>query len=376
MKIKTSFLLIAFVFVGILLSSCAGGGQIGSSWPGVSVDETTAYVAFERQVRAINLADGTLEWSFPAEPNNAANFYASPTLTPETGAAQLLVAGYNHILYSLNPQSGATNWEFDGASNRIIASPLAKPEGIFFADTSENLFGLDLQGNLRWTYKTDGEVWAKPVTSMDCGCIYVSSMDHSLYSLNAEDGTLIWRSQGLGGAIVGSPALSPEGVLYVGTFGSQIVAVNADNGEVIWTAPTEGWVWGGPVLADDVLYVGDMNGNFYAFDAKTGQQVWQVPAENLDGQIVGSPLVLNDRVYFTTEAGVLFSLDKQGKNLSSVQVDGKLYTSPVAATNLTQDLILVAPMQAENKELLVALPTDVTQWQNGQSVWTYIPEEN
>ena len=370
MKLKTSLLLLSFIILAALLSSCAGGGQIGTSWPGVSVDDKTAYVAFERQVRAINLADGKLKWSFPAEPSNAGSFYSDPALSPD---GQLLVGGYNHILYSLNPETGKTNWEFDGASNRLIASPLAVADGIFFSDTSENLFAIDLLGKPLWTspFKTEGEVWAQPVTDPDCNCIYVSSMDHTLYSINPADGTMNWQSKGLGGSILGSPALSPEGVLYVGNFGSQIVAVNAENGEMIWSAPTEGWVWGGPVLSEDRLYVGDMNGNFYAFDAKSGQQVWQVPAENLDGKIVGSPLVLEDRVYFTSEAGTLFSLDKDGQNLASVQVGGKLYTSPLAAG----DLILVAPMQAENKELLVALPKDVSQWQDGQSVWTYIPEE-
>jgi eukaryotic-like serine/threonine-protein kinase len=368
MKFKTSLLLLLFIILAALLSSCAGGGQIGSSWPGVSVDQNTVFVAFERQVRAINLADGKLKWSFPAEPSNAASFFSSPALSPD---GQLLVGGYNHILYSLNPETGKTNWEFDGASNRLIASPLAVEDGIYIPDTSENLFALDLQGNQRWTKKTSGEVWAKPVTDLDCNCIYVSSMDHTVYSFNPADGTLNWQSKGLGGSIVGSPALSPKGVLYVGTFGSQIVAVNAENGEQLWSAPTEGWVWGGPVLSDDRLYVGDMNGNFYAFDAQSGQQVWQVPAADLDGKIVGSPLVLEDRVYFSSEAGKLYSLDKQGQNLASVEVGGKLYTSPVAAG----DLILVAPVQAENKELLVALPQDISQWQDGQSVWTYIPEQ-
>jgi len=370
MKLKTSLLLLLLILLAASLSACVGGGAAtATSWPGLTVDENTAYVAYNREVRAIQLADGKLKWSFPEEPNNSTTFYANPAISPD---GQLIVSSYNHVLYSLNPETGSTNWEFTDAGNRFIAGPLAVEQGIFAPDASEILYALDLEGKLRWTFTTEGESWSQPIADPDCECIYLGSMDHTVYALNPADGKLIWQTEGLGGAIVGIPVLGPGGVLYVGTFGSQVIAIDTQDGKKIWSAPTEGWVWAGPTLSDDRLYVGDLDGNFYAFDANTGQEVWQITADSLDGQIVGSPLVLEDRIYFTTEAGILYSLDKQGQNLASVEVGGKLYTSPVAAG----DLILVAPVQAETSELLVALPKDVSQWQDGQSVWAYIPEEN
>ena len=112
-----------------------------------------------------------------------------------------------------------------------------------------------------------------------------------------------------------------------------------------------------------MLYFGDLNGYFYAVDAENGSQKWQLPPEQLDGQIVGSPLVVDDSIYITTEAGILFKLDTSGRIQWSQTIGGKIFTSPRVA----QDLILVAPIQID--ELLVAVNQD------GAKQWSFIPAE-
>ncbi len=72
-----------------------------------------------------------------------------------------------------------------------------------------------------------------PVTEETCKCIYIPSMDHHLYAIDAQSGNIKWTSDALGGSLVGTPALSPEGVLYVGTFGSQLVAIDSNNGKTL-----------------------------------------------------------------------------------------------------------------------------------------------
>ena len=171
----------------------------------------------------------------------------------------------------------------------------------------------------------------------------------------------------LGGAVVGTPAYNNDGVLYVGTFGGKLFALNAENGAVIWEYSTQddGWIWSGPTLSDGVLYFGDLNGYFYAVDAENGTQNWQLTPAQLDGEIVGSPLVIEQDIYITTEEGILFKLDTDGKIQWSQPVgeNAKVYTSPKAA----KDLILVAPIQID--ELLIAYNQD------GVRQWTFIPAE-
>jgi outer membrane protein assembly factor BamB len=361
MKSNRLVLSIIILLTANLLSACVGGTGIASSWPGLSVDEDTAYLAFNNHVYAIALDTGAERWRFPTERNNRITLYANPALGSDR---QLVVGGYNNVLYSLNPETGQTNWEFGEAGNKYIASPLAVEQGIFAPNADNNLYALELNGGLRWTFNTQGEIWAQPVTDPGCECIYLTSMDHRVYALNPTNGDLRWQSEQLGGAIVGSPSLSEEGVLYVGTFGREIIALNAEDGSVIWRSPTAGWVWGGPTLEGDRLYVGDLDGNFYAFNADDGQVLWTLAPEQLDGSIAGSPLVIDSTIYFSSESGSLYALDQTGKILWSQAIGGRMLAAPVPAG----DLLLVAPNSPE--ELLVAVAQD-----GGARRWAFTPED-
>jgi outer membrane protein assembly factor BamB len=308
----------------------------------------------------VNLSNGTQKWRFPAEPDNRNSFYAPPAISPDN---QLITGGYNHILYSLDPADGSVNWEFAGATNRYIATPLVEQSGIYAPAADETLYALDLAGQSRWELATPGESWAAPVTDESCSCLYLTSLNHLVFAVDPTRGSQIWESQSLGGSVVGSPAHDPEGVLYVGTFGNEVIAMNTkENGKVIWRAPTEGWVWSGPTLADGRLYAGDLNGNLYAFNAGDGTEIWQVAADKLDGKIVGSPLVIEQDIYIGTESGKLFNLDTSGNIKWTQTLTGKLYTSPVAAG----DLILAAATGSE--ELLTAFNRE------GAKQWSFLPE--
>lgn len=357
---NNKLLLLVSLILVLLISACSGSVTTASSWPGITTDDQTAYVAYNQQVLAIQLQNGSLKWHFPEEPNNAMTFYADPVLTPD---GQLIVGGYNHVLYSLNPEDGKVKWEFTEAQNRFIAAPLVFEDGVYAPAADETLYALTLEGQLRWKFVTEEESWATPVADNNCGCLFLPSLDHHLYAISLVDGTQIWQSESLDGAIVGTPALGEEHVLYVGTFSRAIVAIDGATGQTIWRTPTKGWVWSGPILSDDRLYVGDLNGFFYALNASDGSIIWQLSPEQLDGQIVGSPLIADESIFITTENGTLYNISADGKISWSQVVGGKLYTSP----RLAGELLLVTPVQTE--ELLIAYSKE------GVKQWSYTPEK-
>jgi outer membrane protein assembly factor BamB len=361
MKLKPLFFTISILLLASLLSACTGGAGIATSWPGLAVDEDTAYLAFNTQVYAINISNGSEKWRYPAEPNNQVSFYANPAISPD---GQLIVGGYNNVLYSLNPENGQLNWEFTGAQRKYVAGPLAVEQGIFAPNADMALYALGVDGSLRWSFKTEGENWAQPTTDPACQCIYLTSMDHRVYALEPADGSLLWKTDDLGGAIVGTPTLSDEGILYIGTFGSKLLALDSRNGSIIWESPTEGWIWSGPALSGGRLYVGDLDGNFYAFNAADGQEIWRLNSDQLDGSISGTPLVIEDRIYVTSELGTLYTLDTSGKEFLPPQTfEGKLYSAPV----LAGDKILVTSNQAD--QFLVAISLD------GARQWSFPPPD-
>lgn len=354
MKTNRLIFLTLWLSLVLLLNACSGSSTIPNSWPGLSASGQVAYLAYHTQVYAINTSTGAQQWSYPAEPNNRFQFYAEPVLSSD---GQLIVGGYHHILYSLDAESGQLNWEFSQAKNRYIGSPLITEKGIYAPNADKNLYALDLNGNLRWSFMTKGEIWGKPVASQDGKTIYLTSLDHTVYAIDAESGKMLWNTADLGGAVLGTPALGEDGTLYVGTLGSEVFALDSQSGSIRWKVSTEGWVWSGIALDNDRLYFGDLNGNLYALQAKDGSLVWQVKSEQLDGPIVATPLIYKDTLYLATESGTLYALNREGNIQWSQPIGGKLYTTPVTA----DDLLLVSPMNAE--EILVAMTMDgVRKW--------------
>jgi len=356
MKSKFIYLFLLLVALSFGLSACSQGAFAATSWPGTTTDEDTAYIAYNQFVYAINLENGNQKWRFPTEADNNVTFYAAPVLSPD---GQLIIGDYNQTLYSLDPANGNENWRFDEANNRYIGSVLTENGNIFAPNAGSTLFSLDPNGNLRWEFETSGAQWAKPATDPECKCIYLPSMDHHVYSINAENGNQVWKSVDLDGSIVSSPALGQDGNLYIGTFASEVIALDSETGSEKWTVSTSDWIWSGPVYHDGRIYIGDLSGSFYAISEGAGDIAWQI---SLDGAISEPPLILEDMMYITTEAGTLYAINMEGTIEWSKSIGGKLYASPISAG----ELILLTPTDMD--ELMFALDRD------GTEQWSFTPE--
>jgi outer membrane protein assembly factor BamB len=353
---------IALTIAAALLLSACGTQLQASSWPGILVNGDTAYVAYNQHVYALNVENGSQRWQFPAEADNAVSFYARPTLTAD---GQLLVGTYGvgnnpvNTLYSLDPVDGSQNWAFEGAANRFVGAPLANEHGIFAPNADHSLYALDENGQLRWTFETADPQWAQPAGLGEV--IFLPAMDHSLTALDAGTGEVLWREM-LSGAIVGVPAIDPEGAVFAGSFGKEIVAFNSDNGSTLWRAETQDWVWGGLAFQDGRLYAADLSGMVHVFDAGSGDPIWSHQIE--DGVVItGTPLVLEEIVVVSTEAGQVIALDKETGDPRWTQTfaEQQLYSSPAAAG----DLILVGSVSED--AVVMALN------QSGTTVWTFMP---
>lgn len=368
MKKYSLLLVFSLLALSFVLSGC--GILINpSSWPGITVYEDTVFVAYEGHVYALQVNNGIERWRFPEDADSNISFYAAPVLTED---GQLLVGSYSgsgnngNNLYSLDPdQEGNENWHFDGASNRYISSPLASADGIFAPNADNTLYKLNADGVpfSNWSFQADEPLWSQPVLEGDR--LYVSSMDHHLYALDANRGNIHWISQDLGSAIASPPTVGINGNLYVGTFGSQIVSINPANGKVLWASDTEDWVWSSPAEADGKLYVGDQSGTFLILDSSSGIELWRMEAE---GAILGSPLLIDEKIYFASKAGSVYMVEPEGENdwkynvIKNIEGEEVLLGPLVAAG----DLILIGVVEPE--VIVVAIDLD------GNQEWVFPPD--
>jgi outer membrane protein assembly factor BamB len=351
MKTKILYFTLGILVLAFLLSGCSGG-MTPSSWAGITSDGETAYVAMATHVYAVQVSNGVERWRFPEKPDAKKTFFAAPTLTED---GQLIVGGYDRILYSLSPSNGSVNWTFEGSKDHWIGSAVAGNDMIFAPSADYNLYALNMKGELVWKFTAEQALWGKPV--VDETNVYFGSMDHNVYALNMKTGNLVWSSK-LDGAILGAITLGSNGVLYASTLGDSVYALGTSSGKTIWQHSVSSRIWSAPVVGNGNLYVGDQAGKIFSLAADSGKENWSIQP---DGPVLGSPLVLTDLVVIGTESGSLIAVDAYGKTIWSKAIIGKLYSTPV----LAGDVILVAPVEGD--VTLIALD------QNGTQQWVYTP---
>ena len=343
MKTKYLVLIGLVLSLAVFLGGCATG-LTASSWPGMTADGTNAYLAGGPYVYAVNLQTGAEVWRFPAKAATSNPFYSTPSLTPD---GQLIVGSFDHKLYSLNPQSGAENWRFEQAKDRWIGGVLATSDTIYAPNADYNLYALSLTGTLKWVspFQADQAIWGSPVS--DGTNVYFGTLGRHVYAVNAQTGRETWV-QSVDGAVLGSPVLGPNNILYVATYNGVLASLNTTNGQVIQQEKTSSWIWSGPAQDGTNVYVGDANGMFYSFPESGTSQPW---SQQLNGAIIGSPLVVDKTIVVGTESGNVYFLDNAGQKVTPVALSGKIYATPAAAGTL----VLVAPTSGTNT--LVALDT-------------------
>jgi outer membrane protein assembly factor BamB len=350
---RIGLLLVASALVG-LLSACSGSRVGSSSWPGLTASADTAYVAFNTSVYAVDLASGQQRWEFlPPDQDKGATFYAPPVLTDQ---GNLIVGGYNGVVYEIGATNGNMLWRQQLSSSRLVGAPAVAGDLVLVPSADHNLYALKLESGVKvWTFATDEPLWSEPLVLGDR--VYLAGLDHKVYALNLADGTLAWSTE-LKGAMTDRPSAMGN-LILIGTFANQLVALQADTGSIAWTLQTDGWVWGDPAVQDNVAYFGDVNGNFYAIDAQ-GKQLWRT---KLDGGVAASPVAESGRVYIVTSDGQVFARQAVENTPDWQQpLKGQLLSDPV----ITGDSLLVAILDGDN--LLTAFDA-----QSGAIRWSYQP---
>lgn len=349
-------LIVATLLTATALSGCIGGGQIPpESWPGLTVDGNTAYVAFTSAVYAVDIQSGREIWRFPPpeiEQETVELFYAAPVLTTED---RLVVGGYNGKVFILDAGSGVQvgdDLTLGDRQGRIIGAPIVDGELAYIPSTDGCLYVYNLtSGVASCMFNTEGPLWASPLISD--GTIYIASLDQTVYALDQENGDLIW-SQELSAAMAAAPALADD-LLIAPTLGKGLIALDPADGTIRWEFETEGWIWGTPAYAERVVYFADAEGYAYAADVDTGEELWSFQP---DGPIIASPLIDGELLFLCTTEGVV--VRQAVENLPAWQqpLEGRQLTRPAVAG----DTLIVASIESDNLLTALIIESGAIRW--------------
>ena len=229
-----------------------------------------------------------------------------------------------------------------------IAAPTPVTDGrrLFAIFSSNDLFCLDLDGNLKWLrgltldYPNARNSLGMASSLVLAGGVLVAQVENDSESFTAgldkQSGANLWRvdrpkSANWTTATVQKTGSGAEMLLLQS--GRGIHAVNPKNGEVAWHYADGASTIPSSALAGGVLYVPShgLTALELADDGRSFKQKWRSSRLRPD---TASPLVHRDRVYSLNSAGVLTCGDTDsGKRLWQLRLDGPFGGSPVVADN-------------------------------------------
>lgn len=351
MKRKTILILAVTLILAFLLSACSGSNAgVTKSWAGVLLTDDTIYYANSTFVYALKAENGNIVWSYPEKASPSRIFSAEPVLAGD----QLIVGDYGKLLTSLNVLDGKEKWQFSGAKSRYVDSPLVVNDMILAPNADYNLYALDLQGNLKWTFTAGHALWTRPAS--DGKIVYVASLDHYLYALDLATGSLVWKTD-LGASLVSRPVLSEDGAfIFQANIDGTMAALSSSDGSKVWEQKAGGPIWSAPVVYSGNLYFGDESGRVNILLARDGSVVQSVQS---DAAIIGSGTILEKGIAFGNEKGEVILVGFNGEKQWTRTVDGKLYS------NLHSNGTRLIVCANEGEKPLVAL--DV----NGNENWYF-----
>lgn len=187
-------------------------------------DEDILTFIMQNRLYVVDSSTGVLKWT--SEPLSLALWVA-------LGKDTIYVGGKNLWAFDRN---GSEIWHFV-PDERIVSNIVLGPEGVYFADEGNNLYKIDMNGNLVWKMYWEVSPWYYKTHLIGAGdmlyCIgnygkpdLVARIHVSAY--NMEDGNMIWDLEfGASCYIKASPATA-EGILVIGNTNGELIALASD----------------------------------------------------------------------------------------------------------------------------------------------------
>lgn len=224
--------------------------------------------------------------------------FSSPSLGKVNGRPLVFYGGGDGVCYAfeaLTESASSTNppailkpvWTFD-------CDPTAPKENISQyqgnRDVSpSNIVGMPVFHNNRIYVAAGGDPWhGKRQAWLKC-------IDATKTGDITRTGEL-W-SYPLNRHCIGTPAVHDE-MVFIGDFGRTLHCVDANTGRAYWTHETKGEIWGSPLVADGKVYIGTKLGEFWVLAASKEKKI--IHSVRVDTPIHGTPVAANGTLFVAT----------------------------------------------------------------------------
>ena len=248
-----------------------------------AIEDDILFIGSEdHRLYAITTENGELVWTYYTE----GPIRSSPVISE----GHIFFGSDDTYLHVVNKANGNRAWRSSAAAP-IRSSPLIADERVYFGCESGDFYSVDFRGELKWRFKARRAVTSSPLFIE--GLIIFTSLDWTVYALDAEGGWQVWRFR-MGRPSISSPAYA-EGKIFTGSADGNIYAIDSRSSYEIWRFKTDHQVTGSPLIHEDSLYCGSVDGCMYCLDMRSGRLRWKF---RTGGPITGTPAISNNILYF------------------------------------------------------------------------------
>jgi eukaryotic-like serine/threonine-protein kinase len=340
--------------------------RIASS-PAVS-DGLVYFGAYDGNFYAVEAATGTLKWKFATEGERqftakhlhgmqpAAQWMPDPwdcwLSSPAVWNGAVYFGSGDGNVYALDGQTGALKWKFK-TGDVVHASPAIADGTVFIGSWDSYFYALDAQtGAEKWRFKTGEDAAVhnqqgiQSSAAVANGTVYFGCRDSHVYALDEFTGAQKWSYATGGTWVLTSPAVHDGKVYFAISFGGKLFAADAKTGAIVYSVDFKGWpVYSSPAIAGNTLYVGSTAGTMNAVDLEKQSIIWSFATDAAKqngpaltkpdgtsnyfgafgsdfyqdvvagyakletiGEVLSSPVVVDNVVYFGATDGNLYAL--------------------------------------------------------------------
>lgn len=209
----------------------------------------------------------------------------------------------------------------------LLVSPIAAENWNSFAGgIDHNAYrneNSDFVTNL-WTFNAESPVHSSPAIYKDL--IYIASSEGLLKAVDMETGDIEFEID-LEGKTNSSPIVNSNR-LYIGTEDG-LKAVNINSHKIIWEYDC-GNVESTPMIYKDVVYFGSDDGHLYGLNKTNGKVILN---KKLDGELKSSPAVVGDNIYIGSTNGKLYSIGTDKDKNWEFTTGDEILSSPAYANS-------------------------------------------
>lgn len=238
------------------------------------VADGRVFVGHDREFHALSAADGTPIWSVPLSDIT--------TSTPVVMDGRVFFGAFDGSVYALEAETGALVWAHDTGAP-VPSSPAWHDGRVIVGSRSYDLFAFDAEaGSVGWRFY-NWFSWVESSPVVEAGTVFVGSSDRQrLNAIDATSGRQRWSFDS-DGSVWAAPAVGND-LVFVGAVGvagyvvdhqGAFFAVDMHNGQPSWqftVSQRDGealWGFGAsPAFLDGLVVAAGLDGVVYAFPSR------------------------------------------------------------------------------------------------------------